>query len=561
LKSPSIEHPLLKVSAHTVSKDPWWLQPVGFAILVVALVVAYSPALRGELLWDDNAHITGADLRSWRGLWRIWFDLGATQQYYPLLHSAFWLEYKLWGDAVLGYHLVNVGQHAVSAMLLAYILQRLSVPGAWLAAAIFALHPVHVESVAWISEQKNTLSLLFYLAAAVAYLRFDAERSRGYYVLAFVLFILALLSKTVTASLPAALLVIFWWKRGRLSWRTDILPLIPWLILGAGAGLFTAWVETHLIGATRAGIDLTWPQRFQLAGRVLWFYAGKLIWPDNLTFIYPRWTVDAGNLLYWIPSIGSALLAMVLWSIRRFTRTPLSIFLLYAGTLFPVLGFITIYPFRYSFVADHFQYHASLSLLGLLSAACSQLTKLRFETVKTIIVWTVPAVLGLLTHQQAGIYRNSITLYRATIDRNPTCWMAHNNLGLILSESGQRTEAVSHFRSALSLNPDYPEAHNNLGLFLSQSGHFDQAISHLEQAVRLDPGFLEAYNNLGIALAGQGRPEDAVAAFMFALRLEPDSPRIHSNLAKALLLAGRSDDAAEHAAKAAKLRAKVPASD
>ncbi len=561
MKSPSIEHPLLKVSAHTVSKDPWWLQPVGFAILVVALVVAYSPALRGELLWDDNAHITGADLRSWRGLWRIWFDLGATQQYYPLLHSAFWLEYKLWGDAVLGYHLVNVGQHAVSAMLLAYILQRLSVPGAWLAAAIFALHPVHVESVAWISEQKNTLSLLFYLAAAVAYLRFDAERSRGYYVLAFVLFILALLSKTVTASLPAALLVIFWWKRGRLSWRTDILPLIPWLILGAGAGLFTAWVETHLIGATRAGIDLTWPQRFQLAGRVLWFYAGKLIWPDNLTFIYPRWTVDAGNLLYWIPSIGSALLAMVLWSIRRFTRTPLSIFLLYAGTLFPVLGFITIYPFRYSFVADHFQYHASLSLLGLLSAACSQLTKLRFETVKTIIVWTVPAVLGLLTHQQAGIYRNSITLYRATIDRNPTCWMAHNNLGLILSESGQRTEAVSHFRSALSLNPDYPEAHNNLGLFLSQSGHFDQAISHLEQAVRLDPGFLEAYNNLGIALAGQGRPEDAVAAFMFALRLEPDSPRIHSNLAKALLLAGRSDDAAEHAAKAAKLRAKVPASD
>jgi protein O-mannosyl-transferase len=555
LKTPPIEPTLIKSPASTSLADSWWLHAAGLAALVTALIAAYSPALRGELLWDDNAHITGPALQSWRGLWRIWFDVGATQQYYPLLHSAFWLEHQLWGDAVLGYHLVNVAQHAACAVLFAWILRRLAVPGAWLAAALFALHPVHVESVAWISEQKNTLSLLFYLAAALAYLRFDTERSRRYYALGLGLFVLALLSKTVTASLPAALLVILWWKRGRLSWRADILPLLPWLALGAGAGLFTAWVETHLIGASRAGIDLTWAQRFQLAGRVLWFYAGKLVWPDTLTFIYPRWTVDVAVLVHWVPTIGSALLALGLWSVRRLTRTPLAVFLLYAGTLFPVLGFITIYPFRYSFVADHFQYHASLGLLAFFAAACSQMTRQRHGVVRTMMALAVVTALAFITHQQAGLYRDSTTLYRATIARNPACWMAHNNLGLILSDNGQRADAVSHFRTALSLNPDYPEAHNNLGLFLSQSGHFDQAIDHLEQAVRLNPAFLEAYNNLGIAQAGQGRAEEAVATFKFALRREPHSPRLHSNLAKALILAGRPDEAAEHAATAAKLRA------
>ena len=211
--------------------------------LIAAVIVAYSPALEGGFLWDDDAHVTGPELRSLAGLWRIWTDPGATQQYYPLLHSAFWLEHRLWGNAVLGYHLVNVVLHATCAWLLLRVLRRLQVAGGLLAAAIFALHPVHVESVAWISEQKNTLSLLFYLSALLVYVRFDETRRRRDYVLASGLFLLGLLTKTVVATLSGALLVILWWRRGRLEPRRDVMPLLLWFAIGGGAGLYTAWFE------------------------------------------------------------------------------------------------------------------------------------------------------------------------------------------------------------------------------------------------------------------------------------------------------------------------------
>ena len=217
--------------------------------LLAAVLLAYGPALHGGLLWDDDAHVTRPELRSWHGLWRIWFELGATQQYYPLLHTAFWIQWQLWGEATLGYHVVNVVLHVAAALLFAAMLRRLAVPGAWLAAAFFALHPVHVESVAWITELKNTLSAVFYLAAALVYLRFDRDRHWRWYAAALLLFCLGLLSKTVTATLPAAMLVVFWWQRGRLSWRRDVLPLVPYFILGALAGVFTAAVERKLIGA------------------------------------------------------------------------------------------------------------------------------------------------------------------------------------------------------------------------------------------------------------------------------------------------------------------------
>ena len=201
------------------------------AMLLALAVVAYLPAMRGGMLWDDNAHVTRPDLQSLTGLGRIWFEVGATQQYYPLLYSAFWVEHQLWGDHTLGYHLVNVLEHAVAAWLLYLVLRRLKIPGALLAAAIFTVHPIEVESVAWIAEQKNTLSAIFYLAAMRVYLEFDESRQRSRYVMALVLFVFGLLTKTVTASLPAALLVIFWWQRGTLAWRRDVWPLAPFFVL------------------------------------------------------------------------------------------------------------------------------------------------------------------------------------------------------------------------------------------------------------------------------------------------------------------------------------------
>jgi hypothetical protein len=328
---------------------------VGLGLLTL-LVMVYLPALQGGMLWDDAAHVTTPELRSLHGLGRIWSELGATQQYYPVLHTVFWIEHRLWGESMVGYHLINLMLHAAAAGLFWRVLRELKLAGAGLAALLFAFHPVCVESVAWISEQKNTLSLVFYLLAALNYLRFEQTRSARGYAWALGFFLLALGTKSVTATLPAALLVLIWWRRGELRWGRDWRPLLPWLVVGAGAGLFTAWVERNLIGATGADYELTLPLRVLLAGRVVIFYLGKLVWPENLIFIYPRWTLDP--VIWWQLLLPFGCLAALVALIVKPTRHRgwLTALLLFGGTLFPVLGFFNLYPFAYSYVADHFQY-------------------------------------------------------------------------------------------------------------------------------------------------------------------------------------------------------------
>lgn len=528
---------------------------VGAGVVIAAVVVAaYWPALRGGFLWDDDGHVTAPALRSWAGLARIWSEPGATQQYYPVLHSAFWLEQRLWGEAVLGYHLANLAQHLLAAALFALVLRRLAVPGALLAAGIFALHPVHVESVAWISEQKNTLSLVFYLGAALAYLRFDDTRRKRDYWLAFGLFGCALLTKSVTATLPAALLVVAWWRRGPWSWRRDVEPLVPWLLVGVTAGLFTAAMERYVIGADGAAFELTGIERVVLAGRVAWFYAGKLFWPTELTFIYPRWTIDAGEIGQWWPAAGVVTLGIGLWRLRTWSRAPLAAWLIFGGSLFPVLGFFNVYPFRYTFVADHFQYLPNLALIALVAAGLTRLAGAMQAPVRTVLGVALLGGLAWLTARQSPMYRDSETLYRVTLIRNPQCWMAHNNLGLLLSAGGKRAEALTHFRQAVALKADYFDGHNNLGLTLTQAGQPNAALPHLREAVRLGPTAAQAQNNLGIALAAAGRAPEAVGVFRGALHFMPDSPSLYENLGKALRLAGRNDEAVVAAQQAARLR-------
>ena len=306
------------VAAAARSLGQWdWLF---FAALLASVVLAYQPAWQGGLVWDDNFHVTPPQLQSADGLRRIWFEVGATAQYYPLLHSAFWIEHKLWGDATLGYHLTNLLQHALAAILVALILRRLAVPGAYLAAALFALHPVHVESVAWIAEQKNTLSGLFYLGAMLTYLHFDQTRKWPYYTAALVLFILGVMCKTVIATLPGALLVIFWWQRGRLSWKNDVLPLAPFIVLGAGGGLITALWELQINKCFGPDFSLTFIERCLIAGRTVWFSLWKLIWPTNLTFMYPRWQIDAMAWWQYAFPLGAVALLGVLWAMRGKAR-------------------------------------------------------------------------------------------------------------------------------------------------------------------------------------------------------------------------------------------------
>jgi len=509
-----------------------------WCLLFLSTLAAYWPALDGGLVWDDDVHVTRPELQSVEGLRRIWTDPGAVPQYYPLLHSAFWLEHRIWGDAVVGYHLTNVVLHALAAALVVLILKRLAVPGAWLAGFVFALHPVEVEAVAWISEQKSTLSAVFYLATALVYLRFDESRRKSHYLLASGLFVCALLAKTVTATLPAALLVIFWWRRGRLAWRRDVMPLVPWLVLGGAAGMFTAWVERTLIGAQGAGFALTFPQRILVAGRAIWFYLFKLLWPQNLIFSYPKWNIDATE--WWQFLFPAAVLAVLLalLALARRYRAPLAGFLIFAGTLFPALGFVNVFPFRYSYVADHFQYLAGLGIIVPCASGIA-LALHRWspsERTRIVLPAVLAGILAPLSWQQSRMYQSGETLFRETIARNPGSWMAYANLGEILAADPNRLpEAIPEFQSAIRINPKAEGAHLGLGSVLAHlSGRLPEATGEFQTALRLKPNYTEAHYDLGKALARvPGRLPEAIAEYQSALRLKPDFAAAHLELGNA----------------------------
>lgn len=538
---------------------PAWLECLnrrsGWAVaLVFALtLLVYWHVLGADFIWDDDGHVTRASLLSFGGLVRIWFEPGATQQYYPVLHSAFWLEHHLWGDAAAGYHLLNVLLHATGACLFAALLRRLAVPGAWLGALLFALHPVCVESVAWISEQKNTLSTGFYLLAALAYLDFDDTRTPRPYAKATAFFFLALFTKTVTATLPAALLVIIWWRRGRLEGRRDVLPLLPWFALGIAGGLFTAHFERAMIGAQGAAFALSPVDRGLIAGRVAWFYAAKLLWPAHLVFIYPRWNIDASVAWQYLFPLGAVLVlaTLVVWARR--SRAPLAVALLFGGSLFPALGFVNVYPFIFSFVADHFQYLASLALFAAAAALLFRFfTRLRRDAAIAVGVLLF-GTLGALSARQVRMYQDNETLFRATLARNPECWMAHNNLGNVLAAAGKPAEAVAEFQAALQYRADYPEAESNLGDQLNQLNRPAEAVPHLQRAIALQPNYPAAHNNLGVAYMALHRPQEGMAEFERALQLNPDDAQTHYNLGLALATSGRSADALPHFEAAARL--------
>ena len=529
------------------------------AVLFCATLAAYWPALHGAMLWDDSGHVTKPALQSMNGLWRIWSELGATQQYYPLLHTAFWFEHRLWGDAVVGYHLTNLFLHTVAACLVVVITRRLSLPGSWLAGFVFALHPVCVEAVAWISEQKTTLSTVFYLLSLLACLEFDRTRRRSQYLLGLVLFLMALSTKTVTASLPAALFVILWARRGRLEWKRDVWPFAPWLVVGAAAGVLTAWVEHHFIGARGSEFALALPGRLLLAGRVIWFYLAKLFWPADLVFIYPRWTIDAAVWWQYLFPLGVLAGAWMLWKLapgRPGRRAPLAGFLFFAGTLFPALGFFNVYPFIYSFVADHFQYLASLGVFVPVSAGLALAVR-RYPTATRAALPTAAlliTVLGVLTRIQSGMYRDSTTLFTETLARNPAAWMAHNNLALeLIQVPGRQSEAMAHLLASLRIKPHNPVAHYDLGiLYESMPGRISDALAEYQAALRSNPNYEPARAALGLALAGTpGRQSEAIEQYEIGLRINPDSTLLHRRLGNALSQApGRSAEAAAQYIKA-----------
>src|SRR6266481_2115745 len=535
----------------------WWKRDWFFClILAVVTILAYEPAWHGALLWDDNANMATPELRSLDGLRRIWFVPRTTQQYYPLLYTSYWLQQRLLGDSTTDYHFVNILLHIGCVVLVLKILRFLRIPGAELAAIIFALHPVNVETVAWISERKNTLSGVFALAATLWYLKFDENRTSGRYALALGLFFLGLLSKTAIVTLPLAWLVVLWWKRGWISLRRDVVPSIPFFFLSAAAGLMTRWVESGNI-AYKASTALAFSpvDRCLIAGRAFWFQLGKVLWPSHLMFVYPRWEINAAvGWQYLVPLAVLGLLG-IFWSLRRWSRAPLAGVLVYIFLLLPSLGFLNIYFFFYSFVSDHWQY---LACLGIITPCASGIVLLAGQ-LKSWQVWLergttllLAGVLFLLTWQQSRMYTNVETLYRTTIARNPACWMAYNNLGNILYQANRIPEAMDLFKQALRIKP--AAAHYSLGNALALTGRTSEAIDQYKQALRINPDFAEVHNNLGNALFLTGRTSEAIDQYKQALRTNPNYGDAHNNLGAVLGQMGRISEAIEQVKAALRIQ-------
>jgi Flp pilus assembly protein TadD len=521
--------------------------------------------MQGGFVWDDDDYVTeNPTLRSLHGLRQIWLNPRSTPQYYPLVFSSFWLEYKFWGVRPTGYHVVNVLLHALNALLLWRLLQFLNVPGAWLAAAVFVLHPVQVESVAWVTERKNVLSAFFYLGSMFCLFRFfglagEKEDKSGlrWYVSGLLLFACALLSKTVTCTLPAAMLLILWWKRGKLRGR-ELGVLAPLFVFGLAIGLVTAWLEQHHVGAVGSEWDLSFVERFLIAGRALWFYVGKLIWPSELIFNYPRWQINVGVWWQYIYPAGVLLVVLLLWLSReRVGRGPLVGVLFFCGTLFPALGFFDVYPFRYSYVADHFQYLASIGLIALLVGVIASSTSRLPEwpqRITMVLGLIVLALLGVQTWHQGYVYGDMETLWTDTLQKNPLSWMAHNNLGILLADQGKLKEAISHYTEAVRIKPDHAKAHYNLANAMASQGRLEQAIHHYTEALQIDPYLAEAHNNLGNVLESQGKLEEASGHYSEVLRIKPENAEAHYNLANAMASQGRLEQAIHHYTEALRIK-------
>ncbi|MCE9590172.1 MAG: tetratricopeptide repeat protein [Planctomycetes bacterium] len=524
------------------------------------LLAVYAPALHGTPIWDDEAHMIHEDQADATGLRNIWIP-GVTQQYYPVVCSAFWVQNKLWGDQTLGYHVVNIMLHAFISVMVGTLLGRMLVPGAWLAAAVFALHPVHTESVAWISELKNVMSGSFYMLALACYLRFrpvtqpaspsrddDASGPKAFYAIAFALYVAAILSKSVTASLPAAILLLTWWRRGRLGLVRDVLPTIPFFLTGACMSVVTALVEKKNIGPRGNEFLFTFAERCLIAGRDVWFYAQKLVWPTNLVFVYPRWKIDAHDPWQWAYPAGAALLILTMsLLVRRWGRGPLTAVLFFGGTLLPALGFVHVYPFRYSFVADHFQYLASLGVIALIS--CSYATLLRGAANPVRMIGyagaaAVVALLGVLTSLQSRTYADAASLWETTIARNPNAIMAYINQGLMYQNNasklllvGKQNEAMEQLARAEQtllrarvIEPENPDPPTNLSLVYHAMGRNDEALAAAETAIRLGDVNSEAHLNKVLALAQMGRTKEAIDTCYHALKTDGNNAKVYNSL-------------------------------
>ena len=549
-----------------------WL---GIVLISAAVIVAYWPARHGGFVLDDDLLLThNSIIQSPNGLNRFWFTKEAPD-YWPVTNSTLWIEWRLWGLNPTGYHITNLVLHIVDSLLVWLVLRRLRIPGAFLAALLFAVHPVNVESVAWIAQRKNVLALLFFLLSILWWLKAEqgtrsnenevTEKRRGaraespsagqevfgiWYYLSLVAFILAMLSKGSVAILPVVLLLLAWWQRGHVTW-SDGLRCAPFFAVAAVLTLVDIWFQTQ--GSGEIIRDATFWQRLLGAGAVVWFYLAKAVAPINLSFVYPQWDINGGNFLWWLPLLAVLAVTVVLVWQRNSSRQKWVLPLLFAWVFFcvallPVMGFTDVGFMKHSLVADHYQHIAMIAVVALAGAAISSILDRSSSPIRwtaAISAGVVVVALTILAREQSSLYASPLALYEDTVQKNPASWLAHNNLGNALVDANRKPEALLEFQRTVQLKPDSSVAHNNLGIRLSDAGQWSQAIDQFQQALRLQTNYADAYNNLAMALVSSGRSQEALEQLKQAIKYQPDFAEAHNNLGTIYLNSGRLEDAVE----------------
>jgi protein O-mannosyl-transferase len=520
-------------------------------LLPAVTVAAYIPALQAEFIFDDDTLLAANPLmRDPGGIWKFWWTTPRpeTPDYWPMTSTTLWLEYQLWGlQRPWGYHLTNILLHAVGALLIWRVLVRLRVPGAYAAALLFALHPVCVGSVAWVSERKNVLSMVFYALTILAYLRYDDDGKRTWYAVAIAAFALALLSKTSGVLLPVALGVLIWWRRGTFG-RRDAVRLAPLLGLSVAMGVVTVLFQHQMPMGYEHGAPYSLADRLVASGAAVWFYLYKALVPIRLAIVYPRWEIGAAHALGWL-SVGGAT-GLLIWQRRkRWARAGLAAGAWFLLMLLPALGLVRMRWMVYSLVADHFQYLA-LPAAGAVVVAALWTAMRRLPEAARLAIVTLPAIAcGALTFLHAGDYKDTYTLWTDVTETYPSISLAHHNRGPLLEARGEHGLALEAYRTALVWNPESATTHASLSATLFEKRDYEGALRHGRRAIELraqlvknypDIGvpavFAEAENTVGSALLETGQAGEALSHFNRAIKGAPDLSVSYSNAGWALIL-------------------------
>jgi Flp pilus assembly protein TadD len=512
--------------------SPWLSSTVVFcSLLMVLTLVAYWPVTQAGFTWDDEMFISkNPNLVNETGLRHIWLNPAENPHYYPVLMTVLWLQYQAWGADPLGYHMVNVLLHGLSAVCLFLLLRRMKMRGAWLAGLIFALHPVFVESVAWVTEMKNTLSGVFYLLALYFWVRHmerDDARPAWWssaYVAAWLAGILALLGKSTAASLPLAALLLALWRTPRLTGRR-IAGVLLLLLPAVAFGLYSLHFERFVVERNVGGVTLPLAGRILVAGCAFWFYIGKLLWPADLVMIYPMWHPDLSGWQWYVPLVALGIGGFCLWFFRKWcSRGCLAGLLFFAVTVSPIPFMDIAYLGPHSYVADHFLYLPGMGFVALIAAglvwAVHGVPRIGRHALFSVLV----LVLAVLTWRQSALYKGgALRMWERVLVVNPDSVSAQNNLGAELARLGRFEEALPHFEKALRIDPEAPLSCYNMGYSLCKVGRVPDAIPYYERALMLNSDNVEAHAGLAVALPQVGRMAEAIPHYEEVLRRRKDN--------------------------------------